>query len=324
MNPFEDIRATIASIPDRNSELFDQVRTEFEAFDGPQPVIGRWDFPVAWLAEWQQTREPSIQKPLIAVFAGSHGVAGNFVDQDEIIDRSRSRIQSLTEGGAAIRGMAHSMNAAFKVYEMGAEYPVPDITKAQALSDRDCAAAIAYGMEVVAEGADIIALGNAGLGSATAAASIARALYGGTSEYWAGAHDHAAQRRIAAVEEATTLHRDYLTDPLQALAILGGRDLAGLVGAILAARHQSIPVMLDGFVTCIAAAVLHEIDPNAISHCLAGHVSAEPGHGALLDRLNLRPLHDFNLALGDGTGATFAVNTLRLAAAGYGTLKAGQ
>ena len=94
----------------------------------------------------------------------------------------------------------------------------------------------------------------------------------------------------------------------------GGRDIAGLVGAILAARHQRIPVLLDGFVVCAAAAVLHKIDPGAIDHCYAGHISAEPAHGALLDRLGLSPLLDMGIGVGDGTGAGLAMGQLKAAA----------
>ena len=132
-----------------------------------------------------------------------------------------------------------------------------DMTKAESLSERDCAAAIAFGMEVVAEGADIIALGNAGFGSASAAAAIALGLFGGTAEYWAGGEGEAAQARIKLVSEGAKLHKDLLGDPLEVLRCFGGRDIAGMVGAILAARHQAIPVILDGYVVCAAAAVLH-------------------------------------------------------------------
>ena len=178
MKPFEDILETIARVPEPDSDVRHSVESRFAAFAGPQPVIGEWNSAISWLASWQGREIPTVDKPLIAVFAGTHGVAQNFMDDDDLVARARERIESLTKGQAAIRGMAQSLNAAFKIYEMGVELPVPDITEAASLSERDCAAAIAYGMEVVAEGADIIALGNAGLGSATAAAAIARGLYG--------------------------------------------------------------------------------------------------------------------------------------------------
>jgi len=94
-----------------------------------------------------------------------------------------------------------------------------------------------------------------------------------------------------------------------------------MVGAILAARHQAIPVILDGYVVCAAAAVLHEIHPDAISHCMAGHVTAEPAHRALLERLGLTPMLDMGIGIGDGTGAAFALGALRSTCQALATLK---
>ncbi len=319
-NPFDDIRDLIARSPGPDHAASVAARQAFADFPGPQPVLGRWMEPVAWLAGWQGTDRPTIERPLIAVFAGTHGVVEGFTDHD-IIKAAQSRVEGLTEGQAVLRGMSSRINAAFKVYEMGLEYPVPDITQADALSERDCAAAMAFGMEVVAEGADIIVLGNAGFGSATAAAAIAQGLYGGAAEYWAGAHDGTAEARIAAVERAANFHAGGVSDPLECLRRFGGRDISGLVGAILAARQQSIPVILDGFVVCTAAAVLHAVNPDATAHCLAGHLSAEPAHGALLDRLGLTPLHNFGIPTGDGTGAAYALSTLRMSVSGLSSLR---
>ncbi len=318
-SPFDDMRHLVATMPHPDDSAIAAVREKFAAFRGPQPVMGHWSDRVAWLAGWQGTSNPKIERPLIAVFAGTHDVA-KIEPQENIVALARERVDRLTKGQASLRGMAAGMNAAFKVYEMGLEYPVQDMTLGETLTEKECAAAMAFGMEVVAEGADIIALGNAGYGSATAAAAIARGLYGGASNYWAGATNASAERRIEAVELATSMHGDILTDPLTCLRCFGGRDIAGLVGAIIAARHQSIPVILDGFIVCAAAAVLHKIDPKATAHCLAGHQSAEPAHGALLDRLGLRPLQDYGIAIGDGTGAAFALSGLKLAASGLSTL----
>jgi len=146
--PFDDIRDLVDKIPPRDDKVSAKV------------------------AGWQGTTTPVIQRPLVAVFAGSHKVAQDLRDED-VNDLARQRIQNLSEGSAAVRGIALDLNSAFKVYEMGIEYPCENMTEAPSLSERDCAASIAFGMEVVAEGADIIALGASGLGSATGAAAMA-------------------------------------------------------------------------------------------------------------------------------------------------------
>jgi nicotinate-nucleotide--dimethylbenzimidazole phosphoribosyltransferase len=313
--PFDDIKALVDSIPDAPLQDAASVKEKLNsAMHGLKP-LGQIEHAVSWLAAWQGRETPSIEKPLIAVFVGTHGVARKFLSGDPV-KAARERVKILSEGKAAVRGFASTQNAAFKVYELGIEMPCADMSVEPTLSERDCAAAIAFGMEVVAEGADIIVLGNAGVGSATAAAGIARGLYGGATDYWAGGQDQAAKLRIEAVETAAALHKDYLNEPLEVLRRFGGRDLAGMVGAILAARHQKIPVLLDGFVSCAAAAVLHKLNENSLDHCLAAHITTEPAHGALLDRLEKKPLLDLDIGIGDGSGATLALSMIKTAAAG--------
>jgi len=316
--PFDDIRSLVSTMPSPDAQAAQSVRDMSSGLSALRP-LGRMDQHLEWLASWQG-RMPAIDRPLIAVFAGTHGIASQIFEAD-IAAASAARVKSMTEGAAGVRGIAASFQSAFKVYELGTEYPSKDFTKAPSLSEKDCAAAIAFGMEVVAEGADVIAIGNAGYGSATAAAAITRGLYGGASEYWAGGTAQTAKARIAVVEAGARLHSEKLGDPLDVLRCFGGRDIAGMVGAILAARHQSIPVILDGYVVCSAAAVLHKLNPDSISHCMAGHVTREPAHQALLDRIDRAPLLDLGIGIGDGSGAAFAMGALRSAAQALKTLK---
>jgi len=318
--PFDDIRALTQNMPAADQAMRDNVHEIINGFSPVLKPLGLVETHLAEIATWQGASLPSVQRPLIAVFAGTHGVAKTLFGED-FIQLSKDRIQSLTEGAAAVRGVAAEAGAAFKVYELGVEHPSEDFTSLPSLSERDCAAAIAFGMEVVAEGADIIVLGNAGLGAAAAAAGVAHGLFGGTADYWAGGVGAQAKQRIAAVEQGTQNHKDLLKDPLGVLRLFGGRDLAGIVGAIIAARHQRIPVILDGYVVCAAAAVLHQIDPASVSHCIAAHVTAEPAHRALLDRLDMQPILDLGLNIGDGTGGALAMNLLKAAASGLSTLK---
>lgn len=318
--PFDDIRALTENMPSADMAMQANVFEVVRDFSADLKPFGRVEPHLASIAAWQGASLPTIQRPLVAVFAGTHGVAKTLFG-DDYIHLAKARIQSLTEGSAAVRGIAADAGAAFKVYEFGIEHPSENFTDTPSLSERDCAAAIAFGMEVVAEGADIIVLGNAGLGAAAAAAGVAHGLFGGTADYWAGGVGQQAKARIAAVEQGTQNHKDLLKDPLDVLRLFGGRDLAGIVGAIIAARHQRIPVILDGYVVCAAAAVLHEIDADAVSHCISAHVTAEPAHRALLDRLDMQPVLDFGLNIGDGTGGAFAMHVLKAAAAGLSTLK---
>ena len=156
--PFEDIRALIGSMPILDTELGTDVFDRAGALGRGLRPVGRLEAPLTVISNWQGGALPSLDRPLIAVFAGTHGVARR-VGCDDIVAASKQRIQSLTEGQAAVRGIAGELGAAYKVYEFGLEYPSADFTEADSLSERDCAASIAFGMEVVAEGADVIVLG---------------------------------------------------------------------------------------------------------------------------------------------------------------------
>ena len=317
--PFDDIRALISTMPEIGGEAETDVCKEAISLGRGLRPIGRLKAPLSRIADCQSAPMPMLSRPLIAVFAGTHGVAER-LGYEDIIAASKARIESLTEGQAAVRGVAGELGAAYKVYEFGLDYPSADFTQTNSLSERDCAAAIAFGMEVVAEGADIIVLGAAGLGAATAAAAMNIALYGGAANYWAGGEG--AQDRIKAVELGISAHSGETSDPLEILRIFGGREIAGLVGAILAARHQRIPILLDGYVSCAAAAILHSIDSAAMDHCIASHISAEPAHDALLSRLGLTPVVDFDINIGDGTGGALALAVLKAGGAGLASMKA--
>ena len=158
-----------------------------------------------------------------------------------------------------------------------------------------------------------------GIGNTTIAAAIYHALYGGRPEDWVGrgtgVDDEGLKRKAKAVGAAIALHREHLGDPLEVLRRLGGREIAAIAGAILAARIQRVPVLLDGYVVCAAAAILHALDPSALDHCQAAHVSAEGAHARVLERLGKQPILDLGMRLGEGSGAALAAGVLRAALA---------
>jgi nicotinate-nucleotide--dimethylbenzimidazole phosphoribosyltransferase len=157
-----------------------------------------------------------------------------------------------------------------------------------------------------------------GIGNTTIAAAIAHALHGGAAEDWTGpgtgVDADGLKRKADAVRRAVALHKSHLSDPLEVLRRLGGRELAAMAGAILAARLQRIPVIIDGYVATAAAAVLKAMRPDALDHCLAGHLSAEPAHRRLLDRLEMKPVLELGMRLGEGSGAAMAAGIVKAAA----------
>jgi nicotinate-nucleotide--dimethylbenzimidazole phosphoribosyltransferase len=178
--------------------------------------------------------------------------------------------------------------------------------------------AIAYGMMAVEPGIDVLALGEMGIANTTSAAALCLALFGGTAEEWTGPGTGVAglalDRKREVVAAAAGRHRG-AGDPFEMLRRLGGYELAAIAGAVLAARMGRVPVVLDGFAATAAAAVLFAVDPRALDHCIVAHVSAEPGHRLLLDRIGKRALFDLGMRLGEASGATLAIAVLKAAVA---------
>jgi nicotinate-nucleotide--dimethylbenzimidazole phosphoribosyltransferase len=175
------------------------------------------------------------------------------------------------------------------------------------------------GYDAVSPNADLVCVGEMGIGNTTAAAALAAALFGGGAAQWSGAgtglDEAGMSRKCAAIDRALARHSGVLDDPLATAAALGGRELAAILGAVLAARHRGIPVLLDGFVATAAAAPLAKLSAGALAHAIASHLSAESGHRRLLDELGLAPLLDLGMRLGEGSAAAVAVLLLRAALA---------
>jgi nicotinate-nucleotide--dimethylbenzimidazole phosphoribosyltransferase len=227
-------------------------------------------------------------------------------------------VENFRRGGAAINQICLTYDLGLKVYDMALEHPTGDITTEAAMDELTCAASMAFGMEGTAGGIDLLCIGEMGIGNTTVAAAIFLALFGGEAADWVGPGtgvDAAGiERKRDAAAAAVALHRGHLDDPLEVLRRLGGREVAAMAGAILAARMSRIPVIIDGFVATSAAAVLHALDPGALDHCLFGHVSAEPAHARALERMRAKPLLDLGMRLGEGTGAALAAGIVKAAA----------
>ncbi len=314
--PFDDFRELLANLPGPDEAAMQAVRERDPLLTKPLGSLGRLEEIAEWLAAWSG-RAPAVNRPLVAVFAGNHGVTGQGVSAfpSEV---TAQMVANFAAGGAAINQICIANDLGLKVFDLALEVPTADITQEAALDERACAATMAFGMESVAGGTDLLCIGEMGIGNTTIASAICYGLYGGTAEEWVGpgtgAVGDALRRKIEAVEAAVALHEPHLDDPLELLRRLGGREQAAIAGAILAARMQQIPVILDGFVVTAAAAVLQAANPTALDHCLVGHMSAEPGHIRVIEKLGKKPLLALGMRLGEGTGAALAAGIVKAAA----------
>lgn len=307
--PYADIFELIAFPPGPDLQAEAAVRLHDARLTKPPGSLGQLEEIVAFLARWQGRSPPTLANPMVAVFAGNHGVAARGVSAYPA-EVTAQMVKNFTEGGAAISRICIQHELNLRVFELALELPTGDITTEPALDDRMCAATIAYGMEAIAGKPDLVCIGEMGIGNTTVAAALLAGLFGGTGADWVGrgtgVDDAGLGRKAYAVDAALALHGMALTDPLSTLARLGGRELAAMLGAIVAARHHKIPVIIDGFVATAAAAVAHAINPGALDHCLFAHRSAEAGHGRALEIMGKTPLLDLGMRLGEGTGAALA------------------
>ncbi|MBI3275616.1 MAG: nicotinate-nucleotide--dimethylbenzimidazole phosphoribosyltransferase, partial [Methylocystis sp.] len=265
--PFDEIRMLLANLPPPCERSVAAVRRRDAELTKPPGALGRLEEIVEWLAAWQGKAEPAIERPLVAVFAGNHGVAAKGVSAFPA-SVTKQMLDNFTSGGAAINQICATFGGGLKVFELALELPTRDMSETAAMEEKEAAATFAYGMEAIDGGVDLLAPGEMGIGNTSAAAAIYGALYGGPAARWTGRgtglDDEGLARKNAVIDQALALHAGHLADPLEILRRLGGREIAAMMGAILAARLARIPVLLDGYVACSAAALLHAMDENAI------------------------------------------------------------
>ncbi|MCA0304244.1 MAG: nicotinate-nucleotide--dimethylbenzimidazole phosphoribosyltransferase [Proteobacteria bacterium] len=317
---FDEIRRILRALPAPDQEAVTKVVARQVELTKPPGSLGRLEDLAEWLAGWQGRAQPKVERPRVAVFAGSHGVARRGVSAypPEVTGQM---VQNFLKGGAAINQLAGAIDADLRIYELDLEHPVADFTEGPAMDEARAANAMAYGMMAAEPGIDVLCLGEMGIGNTTAASTLCAALFGGTGADWAGpgtgVQGAALQRKIATIDAGLARHRDLVEkkDALGLLAAVGGEEFAAIAGAVLAARMGRIPVLLDGFACTAAAAVLYALDRRALAHCLVAHRSAEPGHTRLLEAIGQKPLLDFGMRLGEASAAALAVPLLKAAAA---------
>ena len=306
---YADVVELLTIVPDGDESAVAAIKERDAQLTKPAGSLGQLESLVEFLGRWQGRARPRLDNPMVTIFAGNHGVTDQGVSAFPR-NVTAQMVANFTNGGAAISQICALHEINLRVFELALEMPTGDITLEAALDDKMCAATIAYGMEAVAGKPDLICIGEMGIGNTTVAAAIYAALYGGTGADWVGrgtgVDDAGLTRKADAVDRALARHAGELDHPLAILARVGGREIAAMLGALLAARHQKVPVIVDGFVASSAAAIAHAVNPAAIDHCIFAHVSAESGHARALEAMGRTGLLDLGMRLGEGSGAALA------------------
>jgi len=313
-----DFRDIVASLPAADAASAQAAQNREPQLTKPGGSLGKLEEIAEWLSAWQRRHPPAVEQIKTVVFAGNHGVTAKGVSAfpSEVTVQMVANFQA---GGAAINQLCNLQGAELDVIALDLDRPTADFTESPAMSEEECVAALNAGLDVVSDGLDLLCVGEMGIGNTTSAAAICHAVFEGEAADWTGpgtgVEGDALSNKIKVVSEAVAKHKPAMASGEEILRHLGGREIAAIAGAIIGARLRNVPVLLDGFVTGGAAAVLHAVDPASLDHCQVGHVSAEPGHIRLLEKLGKEPLLDLGMRLGEGSGAAVAINILKAAAA---------
>ncbi len=312
----DELRAACLDLPAGSDSAAKAVAARQDTLTKPQGSLGRLETIAAWLGRWQGRDMPKLDRVKVFVFAGNHGVTAQGVSAFPA-EVTVQMVANFAQGGAAINQLARIAGAELEVIPLDLDRPTGDFTQMAAMDEAAFLAAVSAGFDAIGDDLDLVCFGEMGIGNTTPAAAISAALFGGGAEKWTGrgtgVDDSGLKRKVTAIEAGLKRHETALSDPLAIAAALGGRELAAILGATLAARHRNVPVLLDGFVCGAAAAPLARLHPQGLAHVLAGHVSAESGHRRLLEALDLVPLLDLGMRLGEGSGAAVAINIVRAA-----------
>ncbi|MBT5494650.1 MAG: nicotinate-nucleotide--dimethylbenzimidazole phosphoribosyltransferase [Alphaproteobacteria bacterium] len=322
-NTLEWARNLLAGLPGPDESAREAAAKRQAQLTKPAGSLGRLEELVLWLAAWQGKHPPTLDRPHVIVFAGNHGIAAKGVSAYPA-DVTAQMVANFNTGGAAINALSRYASADLSIIPIKLEQPTEDFTNAPAMSEQELADTLDIGRNSIPDDADLLLLGEMGIGNTTSAAALACALFGGVPSDWVGAGTgvdaDGISRKQQAIVNALAFHGDTLSDPFEALRCVGGRELTAIAGACLEARRRRIPVILDGYVSTVSAAVLSAFDSSALDHCCIGHVSAEPGHRRLLERLGKPALLDLDMRLGEASGAAVALSVIGAALATHNNM----
>ncbi len=320
---------TIESIKPLDDKAMAQARKRQDKLTKPAGSLGRLEELSIQIAGIQKKAKPEIKNKLMITMAGDHGVV------DEKIGNwprevTAQMVENFLWGGAGINVLARQAGARIVFVDIGVasdlkphkqlvvkkvDYGTKNMCQGPAMSEKQAVAAIEVGIEIVngeiKKGLDIVGTGDMGIGNTTPSSAIFAALSGKKVEEvtgrGTGLNDEQLNHKIDVIKRALAVNKPNPAKPLDVLAKVGGFEIGGLVGVMLGAAAQRVPVVIDGFISGAAALVATKLAPQTKNYLIAAHVSAEAGHAAMLQYMGLKPLLNLEMRLGEGTGAALGI-----------------
>ena len=275
----------------------------------PIGSLGKLEKYAIWMAGWQKKEKPTINNFQCLVFAGNHGVARRKVSAypSEVTEQM---VKNFINGGAAINQLCNLSNIKLSVIPISLENPTKDFSEEKAMNPDETLSAMKLGYNSVPKKCDLLLLGEMGISNTTSATAIACALFKTSVKKWTGLGTGISEKnlknKISVIQKGLKLHGKKFDSVIEILSCFGGREMAAIVGSIIAARVRGIPILLDGFVSTASAATLTIFNKNILEHCLISHLSSEPGHKGIILKLKKEPILDLNMRLGEASGGGVA------------------
>lgn len=321
------------SIPALDEEAMATARARQQDLTKPPGSLGRLEDLSVQIAGMTGESTPRLGSPVIVTMAGDHGVAAEGVSAFPQAVTAQM-VANFAHGGAAVNALAGTVDAENLIVDMGVaadEYPGSDsvirkrigagtdnIAAGPAMSREEAERAIQAGRDVVAEhapDADVIGLGDMGIGNTTPSAAISAAITGADAEvvtgHGSGIDEEVFQQKVSVVRTALETNDPDPEDGIDVLRTVGGFEIGGLAGVALEAASRRIPVVIDGFITGAGALLASRIDERAVDYFLPSHSSVESGHAVQLEELGIDPLFDLEMRLGEGTGAALGIGVYK-------------
>ncbi|RLQ88271.1 nicotinate-nucleotide--dimethylbenzimidazole phosphoribosyltransferase [Notoacmeibacter ruber] len=310
------IAETVRNIPDMDHDAAAKAAERQAQLTKPAGSLGRLEDLAVWLAGWQGTPRPRLERIVTLVFAGNHGVVSKGVSAFPSNVTSQM-VANFEHGGAAINQLCRVAGSELKVMALNLDEPASDFTQGPSLSEEAFLKAVNIGFEAVPADADLVCIGEMGIGNTTAAAGVAYGLFEGAAEDWAGrgtgVDDEGLRRKVQVLNAGYDTNSALLHSSLGALRAFGGRELAAMFGAALACRVKGVALLVDGYVATAAVAPLFAMNGKGLDHAVFAHRSAEQAHQRLVARFGQTPLLDLGMRLGEGSGAVVATLLIKAA-----------